>query len=264
MDKLKKKKFITLNFAILFYFEEEYEIARKKAKKGEITSDLDTATSDTEKMKSEKRKKMSIDDFPNEDDVDINTPYMNMNKVRSSIDAGQIKSKKKPKTNKDNFDNHFDFQMSNKCILKNKPDTKKLLLPSQPPLRYASDHSSYQNNSQLESRMASTLAPDQPVLRHKRPFNTARFLSADTEIMHNSTMHLNSMQSNYNSHEIVNQKSYKDEKEPQDFISKISSGFRTPQSEATNYLPRTEQAVYGNLHVAYKVYSKKSLVINNV
>ena len=62
-----------------------------------------------------------------------------MTNVGSSIDVGQIKSKKKPKTNKDNFDNHFDFQMSNKCILKNKLDTKKLLLPPQPPLRYASD-----------------------------------------------------------------------------------------------------------------------------
>ena len=206
-------------------------------------------------MKSEKRKKMSVDDFPNEDDVDINTRYMNMNNVGLSIDVGQVTSKKKPKTNKDNFDN-FDFQMSNKCILKNKPDTKKLLLPPQPPLRYASDQSSYQNNCQFESRMASTLAPEQPVLRHKPPFNTARFHSADTQIMHNSTMHLNSMESSYNSHEIVNQKSYNDEKEPQDFISKISSDFRTPQSETINYLPRTEQAVYGNLYVVYKVYSK--------
>ena len=62
------------------------------------------------------------------------------------------------------------------------------------------------------------------------------------------------MQSNYNSHKIVNQKLYKDEKEPQDFISKISSDFRTPQLETTNYLPRTEQAVYGNFYVVYKVY----------
>ncbi|XP_065681623.1 uncharacterized protein LOC124811006 isoform X2 [Hydra vulgaris] len=56
---------------------EEYETARKKAKKGEITSDLDTATSGTKIIKSEKRKKTNVDDFPNEDDVDNQYTHMN-------------------------------------------------------------------------------------------------------------------------------------------------------------------------------------------